>query len=174
MQILGIAQAKSNWSSLSSELCGILMPNILLSNNPNSAFVLHKLWSINPAMLVRGMVDLYNKNPSSLSRILEIATQDLKVTRISTAGPTSQALTSILESRPFAFSIELAALASRRDILNLEKWLQEKINDNGNPFVKAVISYLREKVLKAPKSESTARPLEIFATFYGCLQANRK
>jgi len=109
------------------------------------------------------MVDLYNKNPSALSRILEIATQDLK------------ALTSILEARPYSFAIDLAALAARREILNLEKWLQDKINDNGNSFVKACIAYLKdkEKILKMPKTDSTPRPLDNLAIFYNCLQSNR-
>lgn len=30
-------------------------------------------------MLIKGMVELFNKDSTSLSRILEIATQDLKV-----------------------------------------------------------------------------------------------
>lgn len=54
---------------------------------------------------------LINQDPLSLTRVLEIATQDLK------------ALPQILDARPFLFSIDLAALASRREFLLLEKWV---------------------------------------------------
>ncbi len=38
-----------------------------------------------------------------------------------------KALTDVLEATPFAFALELAALAARREYLNLEKWLQERM-----------------------------------------------
>ena len=49
-----------------------------------------------------------------LSRILDVA-QDLK------------ALSMLLKATPFAFVIDLACLASRREYLKLEKWLNDKI-----------------------------------------------
>lgn len=47
----------------------------------------------------------------------------------------AQALSPILEIRHFAFVIDLAALASRREYLNLEKWLQDRINEHQLEFI---------------------------------------
>jgi hypothetical protein len=52
-----------------------------------------------------------------------------------------QALSPILEIRPFAFAIDLAALASRREYLNLEKWLQDRINEHQLEFVQVTASH---------------------------------
>ena len=52
-----------------------------------------------------------------LSRILDVA-QDLK------------ALSMLLKATPFAFVIDLACLASRREYLKLEKWLHDKIREH--------------------------------------------
>ena len=46
-----------------------------------------------------------------------------------------KALTDVLEATPFAFALELAALAARREYLNLEKWLQERMAAHGLPFM---------------------------------------
>nr|CAG8466511.1 6213_t:CDS:10 [Entrophospora candida] len=46
----------------------------------------------------------------------------------------------------FLFTIDLAALASRREYLNLEKWLQEKINEHGEAFVHDCMEFLKQKI----------------------------
>lgn len=46
----------------------------------------------------------------------------------------SQVLDRVLESTPFQFSVELAAIAARRDFLNLEKWLQDNLTIHRNSF----------------------------------------
>lgn len=93
---------------------------------------------------MRGMVESYNKDAYCLSRLLDVA-HDIKVpTHVLpalacysslTATSSVQALSPILEIRPFAFAIDLAALASRREYLNLEKWLQDRINEHQLEFV---------------------------------------
>jgi len=55
---------------------------MFLANHPNSSFVLHKLWAINRSLVMRGMVDMYAKDPTCLSRLLDVA-HDIKVYRIS-------------------------------------------------------------------------------------------
>lgn len=67
---------------------------------------------------------------SRMSRILEV-TQDLK------------ALNLLLNVTSFAFIIDLACLASRREYLKLEKWLNDKIRDHGEPFVSACVKFLQ-------------------------------
>ena len=78
--------------------------------------------------------------------------------------------------------IDLAALASRREYLNLEKWLQDRIDEHQVEFVRACIHYLKEKKRQAVKMDSSQKPdramsaislsPETLSVFYNCLQAN--
>ena len=82
--------------------------------------------------MIAALLNYYAKEPGHLSRVLDVA-QELK------------ALTQILETKPYGFSIDLAALASRRDYLNLEKWLHDHVKESGEIFVRATLEFLREK-----------------------------
>ena len=88
--IIGLAQVKvkqklcsfslfKSTSTLAGELSSVILPNILLSNNPSSNFVIHKIWNIKPSLLLKGMVELHAKDPACLGRLFEIATHELKV-----------------------------------------------------------------------------------------------
>lgn len=52
----------------------------------------------------------------------------------------------LLNGTPFAFVIDLAALASRREYLKLDKWLTDKIREHGvclqSEFQKVIFIYL--------------------------------
>lgn len=52
----------------------------------------------------------------------------------------------LLAVQPFSFSIDLAALASRREYLNLEKWLQDNIIEFGDSFVHDCLEFLNQKI----------------------------
>ncbi|PIO34363.1 hypothetical protein AB205_0070670 [Aquarana catesbeiana] len=101
-----------------------------------------------------------------LSRILDVA-QDLK------------ALSMLLNGTPFAFVIDLAALASRREYLKLDKWLTDKIREHGEPFVQACMTFLKRRCPSilggmAPEKDqpkSAQLPPETLATMLACLQA---
>lgn len=59
----------------------------------------------------------------------------------------------------FEFVIDLASLASRRDYLNLEKWLQERIVEFGEQFVKACLDFLANKITcQIEKNEKNISP----------------
>lgn len=64
-----------------------------------------------------------------------------------------QILDSLLDVRPFTFALDVAALASRREYLNLDKWLLDNIAAHGSEFLHAVIEFLDLKT----SSEKTAR-----------------
>ena len=115
------------WSVLKSELVMNLIP-IFLDNHANSAIILHHAWHIVvPSTTIRthilhAMSHWYMKSDPEhqqfrLSRILDVS-QDLK------------ALSMLLTTSPFAFVIDLACLASRREYLKLDKWLSEKIREH--------------------------------------------
>lgn len=70
------------------------------------------------------MADWYHRDQNDqtrLSRILDVA-QDLK------------ALSALLNISQFAFVVDLACLASRREYLKLDKWLSDKIREHRVSF----------------------------------------
>eukprot|EP00026_Physarum_polycephalum_P000086 Phypoly_transcript_00086.p1 GENE.Phypoly_transcript_00086~~Phypoly_transcript_00086.p1 ORF type:complete len:2362 (+),score=414.48 Phypoly_transcript_00086:843-7088(+) len=168
--LLGLTQVKPSWNNvLRAELISTLM-TLFLGNHPTSSLVLHKLYHTAPSVVIRGMVEMYFKDPSSLSRLLDIA-QDLK------------ALNAILTTRPFSFVIDLAALASHREYLYLDKWLQDRINEHGAAFAVACITYIKEKlklqtaqpfvgVKGQDKSPNFPLSPEIIASFFKALHNN--
>lgn len=56
----------------------------------------------------------------------------------------------MLDATPPPFSIELAALASRREYLNLEKWLGEQLAAKGPAFAQATLAFLGSKLRDEP------------------------
>jgi CCR4-NOT transcription complex subunit 1 len=117
--VLGLAQIKTEWNTIQSEILSALLPSFFASNS--TAGVLHQLWVLNPEVVTRTMVEMHTSDPSYISRILDIC-QELK------------AMNTILETAPFSLSIELAAIAARRDFLNLEKWLQDNLTIHRDSF----------------------------------------
>ena len=118
---------------------------LFLANHPNSSVVLTHAWysstfNLKP-IVIHSMAEWYSKaipegdsEHARLSRILDIA-QDLK------------ALSVLLTAKAvFHFVIDLAVLASRREYLNLEKWLTDQMREHGEAFVKAAIQYLQRKI----------------------------
>jgi len=88
------------------------------------------LWHINPCLTLRGFVGAYS-DPSCLLRIVDVC-QDMKI------------LSAVLESTPFAFSIRLAAAASRKDHSHLEKWLTEKLFVYKDNFLEECVDFVKE------------------------------
>ncbi|OXB57231.1 hypothetical protein ASZ78_016406 [Callipepla squamata] len=127
MLVLALLQINTSWHTLRHELISTLMP-IFLGNHPNSAIILHYAWhgqGQSPSirqLIMHAMAEWYMRgeqyDQAKLSRILDVA-QDLK------------ALSMLLNGTPFAFVIDLAALASRREYLKLDKWLTDKIREHG-------------------------------------------
>lgn len=72
----------------------------------------------------------------------------------------------MLEVPPFNFALDAASLASRREYLNLDKWLADQVNAHGAEFLHGVVSFLdvkmeSEKVTRIsdPAVESRTMPL---------------
>ncbi|KAJ3332113.1 hypothetical protein HDU76_001257 [Blyttiomyces sp. JEL0837] len=144
LMLLGLSQIGGTWSTLHKELASNLVM-MFLTGHPSSSFVLPLLWQFSQQLVIAGLIHMYSKDPTCLSRILDVA-QEMK------------ALSQILEAKPFSFAIDLAALASRRDYLNLEKWLQDRIRVGGNSFIKSCLDFLNEKVASQAMRESNSIP----------------
>lgn len=60
------------------------------------------------------------------------------------------------------FTIDLAALATRREYLNLEKWLQDKVAEHGEVFSQACMNFLSKKVrTELARHKSNAAPTTV-------------
>lgn len=118
---------------LKDQIQGTLLPKYIV-NHPNSSVLLSSLWNIDSEVIVQWMVKLYQKDHGFLSRILDVA-QDLKVV---------EALSVILRACPYFFAIDLATLASRREFLNLGKWLASRISEIGKDFLLACMEYIKD------------------------------
>ena len=168
MFCLGLLQLPAAWNTLKAELLANLFPQFL-GQHPNAATVLHYAWHcqgnsalIRP-LIMRSMAEWYMRgenqavggsaphDPSRLSRILDVA-QDLK------------ALSMLLNGTPYAFVIDLACLASRREYLKLDKWLTDKARDHGEQFIAALIMFLKRR---CPQLFAAAGKVEEAQMFFG-------
>uniref|UniRef100_A0A8C7Z7Q9 CCR4-NOT transcription complex subunit 1 n=1 Tax=Oryzias sinensis TaxID=183150 RepID=A0A8C7Z7Q9_9TELE len=172
--LLRLSEISTSWHTLRHELISTLMP-IFLGNHPNSAIILHYAWhgqGQSPSirqLIMHSMAEWYMRgeqyDQAKLSRILDVA-QDLK------------SLSMLLNGTPFAFVIDLAALASRREYLKLDKWLTDKIREHGEPFIQACVTFLKRRCPSimgglAPDKDqpkSAQLPPETLATMLACLQ----
>jgi hypothetical protein len=57
-----------------------------------------------------------------------------------------KALNALLDSDDYVFALEMAVLASRRDVLNLEKWLPDFIAKDSDSTVAALANFIHRKV----------------------------
>ncbi|CAG8680674.1 868_t:CDS:2, partial [Cetraspora pellucida] len=129
---LGLAQVQKPWNALHQEILNRLV-SVFLAGHSSSTPVLTRLWQVNSVLFTEGCLEMHKKDAMTISRILDIA-QDLKI------------LNQLLAIQPFFFSIDLAALASRREYLNLEKWLQDNIVEYGDSFIHDCLEFLNQKV----------------------------
>lgn len=75
-----------------------------------------------------------------------------------------ESLASVLDSAPFNFSLELAAIAHQKNMLDLEAWLTEKISNSGIPFLHAMITFINTRLMSGSQSNgvSTSSILSFF------------
>ncbi|KZP29910.1 Not1-domain-containing protein [Athelia psychrophila] len=137
---MGILQVPDpHWGEVRLEYSRKLLA-MFLGGHPNHQLVFMRIWQIEPTYLTDAFRDFYEESPLNITRILDVA-QDLKI------------LESLLQVQPFIFALDVAALASRREYLNLDKWLADNVNNHSGDFLHAVIQFLDIKM----ESEKVAR-----------------
>lgn len=139
--LLGAASVKSGWGVLQTELVDALV-GTYVAPHPNSIVVLQRLWPLNGECVLRAMAALHAKDPATVARSLDVC-QELKI------------LTDVLQAAPAPFCMELAALAARREFLNLEKWLGDQCGARGATFMQAAVSFLDAKLREDVPSSSS-------------------
>ncbi|GAU24430.1 hypothetical protein TSUD_391390 [Trifolium subterraneum] len=127
--LLGIAHVNTTYNLFQREVSLIVFPMIVKSD-VGSGMILH-LWHINPNLVLRGFMDSQNHDVDSIMRIVDIC-QELKI------------LSPVVEIIPSYYSIRLAAVASRKEILDLEKWLSNNLTTYKDAFFEECLKFLKE------------------------------
>ncbi|KAI9320725.1 hypothetical protein BX666DRAFT_2118920 [Dichotomocladium elegans] len=130
---LGFLQAQNPLLLYQKEILSRLLL-FFLTGHPSNSLVLTKLWLLNPNLFFKSILEMYETDSASLSRILDIL-HELKI------------LSTVLGHQPFFFTIDLAALASQKDLLNLDKWLREQIAKHKDTFIHACLEFLSQKMV---------------------------
>ncbi|KAM0835823.1 hypothetical protein ACQ4PT_062703 [Festuca glaucescens] len=126
--LVGLGHVNTAYNLLQFEVLSCAFPAIL--KDAAKSNVVNHLWHINPCLTLRGFVGAHS-DPSCLLRIVDVC-QDMKI------------LSAVLDSTPFAFSIRLAAAASRKDHSHLEKWLTEKLTLYNDSFLEECVDFVKE------------------------------
>ncbi|CAO3574719.1 unnamed protein product [Mortierella alpina] len=157
---LGLVQMKPPWGQLHQDVVAKLLHVYLTGTGTNSRFVQTRLWQVNQALFMSGLLDLYHHDRSSLLRIFKI-TEDLSI------------LDKVLEVRSFAFAIDLAVLAYSEHTTLLETWLQNRIAIGQDVFVRAALDYLSVRIVADTKDHVPSYrklPLETTVVFLKVLR----
>ncbi|KAM7274567.1 hypothetical protein ACFE04_016433 [Oxalis oulophora] len=127
--LLGMAHISTAYNLLQYEVSSTVFP-IMVKSVIASGMVLH-LWHVNPTLVLRGFVDAHKNEPDCMSRILDIC-QELQI------------LLPVLEMAPSSFGIRLAVLASRKELVDLEKWLSDNLNECKDVFFQECLKFAKE------------------------------
>ncbi|KAM0934312.1 putative CCR4-Not complex component, Not1, MIF4G-like domain superfamily [Dioscorea sansibarensis] len=132
--LVGISQISTAYNLLQYEVSSMVFP-IILKDSAKSNIIYH-LWRVNPNLVLRGFMDECTADQNSLLRVVDIC-QELKM------------LSSVLDAAPFLFSIKMAAIASQKDYLNLEKWLDDNMSMHKDGFFEACLGFLKAVICEA-------------------------
>uniref|UniRef100_A0A1I7X8V9 CNOT1_HEAT domain-containing protein n=1 Tax=Heterorhabditis bacteriophora TaxID=37862 RepID=A0A1I7X8V9_HETBA len=146
-------------TSIRQHIFQVLIPAIIIQH-PNAVSVLNIGWNTDvlPRKVVHNsilsaFVSLYMKPPEDqqkLARILDIA-HELK----------PGGLAELFSSSQLQFIVDLGCLASKRDYLKLEKWLEDKLQEHGQPLIKTVLCHMERRLPSTGSANSL--PVETFS-----------
>lgn len=119
-----------------------------LGAHAQSIPILKELWKANQNMVIRCISELCrNENKiTNLSRVLDI-TQELK-----------DSLIPIVSCADYSFAVHLGVLAGKRDFLNYDVWLKQRIKEVGTPFVLPLLKYINERIVGEIQSVAEKNP----------------
>ncbi|GAA5866964.1 hypothetical protein JCM3774_003736 [Rhodotorula dairenensis] len=144
--LIALTQVEKPWNAIHSELVARLL-STFLTGHPAHQLVFLRLYQIDRHFLFAALRDFYAESEMNVTRIVDIA-QDLK------------ALDQVLELRPFVLALDLAALASRREYLNLEKWLTSQFQAHGSQLVRTALEFVGHKVQHELRRQEVDNPPE--------------
>jgi len=171
--LLSILKLNQPWPVTASDLFDRLIAYFLSTPQSTCYLVFHELAKADRPLLVKKLQAYYEESEMNANRILDIAA-DFSL------------LSDILEDQEaYFFSLDIASLAGRREILNLEKWLETATAEKGSTFVRAALDFVGHKVRHdlARQDQDTAQASEpttlslaapIIATFLRALRSHHE
>ncbi|GEM11861.1 CCR4-NOT transcription complex subunit 1 [Rhodotorula toruloides] len=144
--LVALTQVEKPWNAIHAELTARLL-STFLAGHPSHQLVFLRLSQIDRQFLFAALRDFYAESEMNVTRIIDIA-QDLKM------------LDQILELRPFVLALDLAALASRREYLNLDKWLTGQIQQHAGQLVRTTLEFVGHKVQHELRRQELDHPPE--------------
>ncbi|XP_048132836.1 CCR4-NOT transcription complex subunit 1 isoform X7 [Rhodamnia argentea] len=126
--LLAMAHINTVYNLLQSEISLAVFP-MIMKNMGGVGMILY-LWHVNPILVLRGFVDAASLDPDCMTRILDIC-EELKI------------LSQVLEMIPSSFGIRLAALASRKELIDLESWLNNNLSTYKHIFFEECLQFLK-------------------------------
>jgi len=93
--------------------------------------ILDSVWRNNPDVLIRGIMTYYTNEPTSesIDHILDAVKEFSDLHQI------------LLDSADYDFTIPFGLASSDRSFINLETWVRNMIENNGDEFVENILSY---------------------------------
>uniref|UniRef100_A0A1I7U3B8 CNOT1_HEAT domain-containing protein n=1 Tax=Caenorhabditis tropicalis TaxID=1561998 RepID=A0A1I7U3B8_9PELO len=173
VSMLALILSPTQWTTSRQELLRLYLPSFVLKS-PNVTPILNMAWNdpnlskhMRPHILWC-LTAMYINDNSQLAKILDVA-HDIKPTGL------SELLNQPAKYIPFM--VDLACLASKRDYLNLEKWIEDKEKIHGEAITVAILQYIHKKYQQAqlvaavaPKTKATtpgspSDPLNVLIPF---------
>ncbi|CAH9118024.1 unnamed protein product [Cuscuta europaea] len=127
--LLGMSHINTAYNLLHHEISSAVFPRML--KNALRMGMIHYLWHVNPNILVRGFIDAIAIDPDNISRVLE-ACQEPKI------------VSPVLDMLPSNIGIRLAAVASQKGLIDLEKWLSTNLCIFKDEFYEVCLKFLKE------------------------------
>lgn len=125
-----------------------VMPKLLLSfltkQWPEYHYVLHSLWTRDRPWVARELVNSHTDDPLKLPIILQVAQEQGWLDDLSTMNN--------------GLGIDLAALAHRKGIFDIEPWIEDKLSRHGVEFVNQLSRFLQIKSEDEMRTDKGIQP----------------
>lgn len=155
--LLSLTCSKPNANTNLQQKLTVTILTPIIAVFPTSSKTLRQLWTVAPALLEAGIISMWKKDPSMLRTALAISL-DLQVLPDLLSTGTS-----------LEFSLELAVLAFKQEMLELETWLGDLLSSRGLPAVSLCTLFMAQKVRSADPSPAAQLPLDAARIVFRCL-----
>ncbi|GAA6007108.1 uncharacterized protein JCM10292_004118 [Rhodotorula paludigena] len=144
--LVALTQIEKPWNVVHGELFARLL-STFLAGHPAHQLVFLRFYQVDRHFLPAALRDFYAEFELNVTRIVDIA-QDLK------------AHDQVFELRPFVLALDLAALASRGEYLDLDKWLSSQFAQHGAQLVRVTPEFVGHKVQHELRRQELDHPPE--------------
>ncbi|KAL4562855.1 hypothetical protein LXL04_026886 [Taraxacum kok-saghyz] len=127
--LFGMAHVNTPYNVLQHEVSLAVLPVIL--KDPSVGGILLHIWHVNPSFLLRALSDALTLDQDNIHRVLDLC-QELKI------------ISPVLDMIPMSLGIKLAALASIKELIDLEKWLSTSLTTYRDTFFEECLRFLKE------------------------------